>query len=599
MNKKPIERVNFSKIKKTIGLPDLIEVQKDSFKFFLQSELEGAVSMAAPVTNRIEQGLEEVFREIFPIADFNETSVLEYISYSIEPAKYSPRESIDRNTTYAAPLKIRVRLVTYISEEGMTKPVVKAGKESEVYLCDIPLMTERGTFVINGVERVIVSQLHRSPGIFFEDASAGKSVTEKHMYSARIIPYRGSWVDFEFDSKNILYVRIDKKRKIPVTVLLKALGMSEQDILSTYYKTESIHFEENGFSKAFDADKIRNQRFTTDVLDSDGEAILKANYAVTKASIRRMQKAGIKTIRLTAEDLAESYFASNITTAEGEVLVDANSDVTEEKLDLLAASNITDFEILLIDRANADSVIRDILAIDKIKTPEEAQIEIYKKMRPGEPATEDAARTLFQNLFFNEKRYDLSRVGRLKINKRLGLDIPLEVTTLTREDIVETVRVLENIRVGNDRIDDIDHLGHRRVRAAGEQLQNHIRIGLARMEKTVKERMSIHDVEELTPQDLLNAKPLSASIKEFFGGYQLSQFMDQTNPLSEVTHKRRLSALGPGGLNRDRAGFEVRDVHTSHYGRICPIETPEGPNIGLITSLTTYAKINEFGFIET
>ncbi len=586
-----IERVNFSKIKKTIDLPDLIEVQKDSFVTFLQQDI--------PEHKRKIQGLEEVFREIFPIADFNETSVLEYISYNIEPPKYSPRESIDRNTTYAAPLKIRVRLVTYLTEEGADKPVVKAGKESEVYLCDIPMMTDRGTFVINGVERVIVSQLHRSPGIFFEDSSAGKSVTEKHLYSARIIPYRGSWIDFEFDSKNVMYVRIDKKRKIPVTVLLKALGMTDKDILSTYYKTETISILKNGFSKLFDPEKILNQRFSQDIADANGEVIVKANHVVTKAARKRLMKAEIDAISLKPEDLTGLYFADDIATGKGEVLVEANTAVTEEKIDLLSASKIKKFDVLLIEKHTTDSVIRDILAMDKVKTEEEAQIEIYKKIRPGEPATEEAARTLFQNLFFNEKRYDLSRVGRLKINKRLGLNEPLDTTTLTKGDIVETVRVLENIRTGNDHIDDIDHLGHRRVRAAGEQLQNHIRIGLARMEKTVKERMSIHDVEELTPQDLLNAKPLSASIKEFFGGYQLSQFMDQTNPLSEVTHKRRLSALGPGGLNRDRAGFEVRDVHTSHYGRICPIETPEGPNIGLITSLTTYAKINEFGFIET
>ncbi len=591
MKNKFVERVNFSKIRKTIDLPDLIEVQKDSFKSFLQADV--------PADERKLQGLEEVFREIFPIADFNETSVLEYINYTVEEPKYSLREAIDRSTTYATPLKVRVRLVTYAMEEGQEKPTVKTGKEAEVYLCDIPLMTDKGTFIINGVERVIVSQLHRSPGIFFEDTNAGKSVTEKHLYSARIIPYRGSWIDFEFDTKNMLYVRIDKKRKIPVTMLLKALGMTDKDILSTYYNTETIHTKGNMYYKSFDADKILNQRFSQNLEDKEGNVIVKANHVVTKAARKRLQKAGVETIPLAAEDLVSSFFAFDIVSPDGEVLAESNAPITEDSLEMLAANGINDFDILLIDKNSVDSVIRDILAMDKVKTEEEAQIEIYKKIRPGEPATEEAARTLFHNLFFNEKRYDLSRVGRLKINKRLGINVPLNVTTLTKEDIVETVRVLENIRLGNDRIDDIDHLGHRRVRAAGEQLSNHIRIGLARMEKTVKERMSIHEIEDLTPQDLLNAKPLTASIKEFFGGYQLSQFMDQINPLSEVTHKRRLSALGPGGLNRDRAGFEVRDVHTSHYGRICPIETPEGPNIGLITSLTTYAKINEFGFIET
>ena len=586
-----IERVNFSKIKKTIDLPDLVEIQKDSFTHFLQIDV--------PESKRQIQGLEEVFRDIFPITDFNEMSKLEYISYNIEPPKYSPRESIDRNTTYAAPLKVRVRLVTYGTEEGTEKTVVKTGKESEVYLCDIPIMTESGTFVINGVERVIVNQLHRSPGIFFEDLSAGKSVTEKRLYSSRIIPYRGSWIDFEFDSKNILYARIDKKRKVPVTVLLKALGMTGKDILSTYYKTETISILKTDFSKPFDPEKILNQRFSLDIVDADGEAIVRSNHIITKAARKRLVKAGINRIPLKYEDLAGLYFADDISTNQGEVLIEANAEVTEEKIDLLRLSKIKKFEVLLMEKNSSDSVIRDILAMDRIKSEEEALVDIYKKIRPGEPATEEASRTLFHNLFFNEKRYDLSRVGRLKVNKRLGLSESLETTTLTKADIVETIRVLENIRTGSDHVDDIDHLGHRRVRATGEQLQNHIRIGLTRMEKTVKERMSIHDVEGLTPQDLLNAKPLSASIKEFFGGYQLSQFMDQTNPLSEVTHKRRLSALGPGGLNRDRAGFEVRDVHTSHYGRICPIETPEGPNIGLITSLTTYAKINGFGFIET
>lgn len=590
-SKKPIERINFSKIKKIIELPDLIEVQKQSYADFLQQ-------YAAP-EKRSLQGLEEVFKEIFPITDFNETSVLEYVSYTIEEPKYSPRESIDRNTNYAAPLKIKVRLANHDINEETGERITLSATESDVYLCDIPLMTERGTFVINGVERVIVSQLHRSPGIFFEDMTAAKSVIEKHLYSARIIPYRGSWIDFEFDSKNVMYVRIDKKKKIPVTVLLKALGLTDQDILNTYYKTETVRIEGGRFYKLFDREKIAGQKLSLDIADENGEVLVKANHTVTKAARKRLEKSGITRFEVLYDDFKDSFFARDIADSEGEIIAEANAPITEEAVEKLTDAGIESFDILFIDRQNYDSAIRDVLYIDKVKTREEALIEIYKKLRPGEPATEETARAQFENLFFNSKRYDLSKVGRVKINKRLKIDAPLETITLTKEDIVETVRVLEKIRLGVEKIDDIDHLGHRRVRAAGEQLQNHIRIGLARMEKTVKERMSIQDVDDLTPQDLLNAKPLSASIKEFFGSYQLSQFMDQNNPLSEITHKRRLSALGPGGLNRDRAGFEVRDVHTSHYGRICPIETPEGPNIGLITSLTTYAKINEFGFIET
>lgn len=595
--KKPIERINFSKIKKVIDIPDLIEVQKQSYAEFLQQDV--------PEDKRKFQGLEEVFREIFPITDFNDTSVLEYVSYTIEKAKYTPRESIDRNTNYAAPLKVKVRLSTHDVNEETGERITLSATESDVYLCDIPLMTDRGTFVINGVERVIVSQLHRSPGIFFEDLTAGKSVSEKHLYSARIIPYRGSWLDFEFDSKNVMYVRIDKKKKIPVTVLLKALGLTNQDILDTYYQKDKITIEDGRFAREFNKEHvITDHKLTLGIKDpSTGEYIVKPNVSITKGAFKKVIKSGLTSYEIDPKDLIDAYLAEDIIdAANGEIIAESNTAVTEELLEQIVGLGIKEFSILFINRQTSDSAIRDIMAIDKIKTKEEALIEIYKKLRPGEPATDDTAATQFHNLFFNPKRYDLSRVGRLKINKRLKISeetVALDKVILSKEDIVETVRVLNNIRLGIEHIDDIDHLGHRRVRAAGEQLQNHIRIGLARMEKTVKERMSIQDLEDSTPQDLLNAKPLSASIKEFFGSYQLSQFMDQNNPLSEITHKRRLSALGPGGLNRDRAGFEVRDVHTSHYGRICPIETPEGPNIGLITSLTTYAKINEFGFIET
>jgi len=591
IKKIPIVRENFSKIKKVLDLPDLIEVQKKSYSDFLQQQIDPE--------NRVVIGLEEVFREIFPITDFNETSILEYLSYTIEKTKYSPRESIDRNTNYAAPLKIKVRLSNHDIDEETGEKLTLSATESDVYLCDLPLLTDSGTFVINGVERVIVSQLHRSPGIFFEDMSASKSITEKHLYSARIIPYRGSWVDFEFDSKNIMYVRIDKKKKILATVLLKALGLTSQDILNTYYKTETVTIDGDKYYKIFNPETIEGQKLSIDIVNKAGEVLIKANRSVTKTGRKRLEKAGIKRFEITSADLCESYVSADIIDQNGEILVESNSQLTEDIIESLIENRVTNLEILFIDKHSSDTAIRDILTIDKVKTKEEALIEIYKKLRPGEPATEEQATLQFHNLFFNHKRYDLSKVGRLKINKRLKVNVPANIVTLTKEDIVETIRVLEFIRLGAEKIDDIDHLGHRRVRSVGEQLQNHIRVGLSRMEKTVKERMSIQDMQETTPQDLLNAKPLSASIKEFFGSYQLSQFMDQNNPLSEITHKRRLSALGPGGLNRDRAGFEVRDVHSSHYGRICPIETPEGPNIGLITSLTTYAKINEFGFIET
>ncbi len=586
-----IERYSFSKIKKVIDMPDLIEVQKNSYFELLQENVK-------PEDRKVA-GLEQVFREIFPITDFNESSVLEYISYMLDKPKYTAREALDRKTSFSAPLKIKVRLVCYETDEDTGEKSVVSAKESYVYLCDIPLMTERGTFVINGVERVIVNQLHRSPGIFFEDLTANKSVVEKHLYSARIIPYRGSWIDFEFDAKNVLYVRIDKKRKIPVTILLKALGLNDEQILTTYYATEKVTVTDDGMFKDFNEDLVIGRRHMLDIVDADGNVIVKANHKITKASRKRLIKAGVTKIPVTLDDISDTFFAKDVIDEAGEVIVEAGVPVDEEIIDTLAEHSIKEFELLYINKTSSDSSLRDILVADKAKTQEEALMEIYKKLRPGEPATIETAQNLFDNMFFNEKRYDLSKVGRLKINKRLKLDVPLEVTTLTKEDIIETVRTLDRIRQGFDEVDDIDHLGHRRVRAVGEQLQNHIRIGLSRMEKTVRERMSIQEIEDMTPQDLLNAKPLSASIKEFFGSYQLSQFMDQTNPLSEVTHKRRLSALGPGGLNRERAGFEVRDVHTSHYGRLCPIETPEGPNIGLITSLTTYARINEFGFIET
>ncbi|MDR2104333.1 MAG: DNA-directed RNA polymerase subunit beta, partial [Deferribacteraceae bacterium] len=574
-----IERKNFSKIKKTIAPPDLVEIQKDSFKAFLQADVD-----IERGEKRKPFGLEEVFQDIFPIKDFNGESVLEYVDYKLEEPRYSPRESIDRNTTYASALKARVRLVTYSGSEGDENPVINDAKQAEVYLCDIPLMTELGTFVINGVERVVVNQLHRSPGIFFEDTTAGKSIATNHIYSARIIPYRGSWLDFEYDAKNMLYVRIDKKRKISATVLLKALDLTEREIIAYYYKNDAVVKVEDGMYclplPSVETGELEGRTFAAPIYDKDGNILVQANETITKGLFRKIQRAKDagkfeERIIVPSNALEEKFFASDLGQVDGaKPLVEFNTPVTLEKIALLEAEGITSFDVLRIDKVNTDTVVRDMLITDKAKSADEARIEIYKKLRPGEPANVESAYTLFINLFFNEKRYDLSKVGRVKINDSLGLSISEDITVLTRDDLLETIKKLERIRLGKDKVDDIDHLGHRRVKAAGEQLQNHIRIGLARMEKTIKERMSMSDPDNMNVQELLNVKPLSASIKEFFGGYQLSQFMDQTNPLSEVTHKRRLSALGPGGLNRDRAGFEVRDVHTSHYGRICPIETP-------------------------
>ncbi|MDY6821083.1 MAG: DNA-directed RNA polymerase subunit beta, partial [Deferribacterota bacterium] len=523
-----------------------------------------------------------------------------YVDYYIDSPKYTPYEALERNTTYSSALRIRVRLVIYDVDSESGERTIISAKESEVYLCDVPLITERGSFIVNGVERVIVNQLHRSPGIFFEDLSASKNVLERHIYSARIIPYRGSWLDFEFDAKNLMYARIDKRKKIPVTIILKALGLSNKDILHIYYDVETVKINENGeLYKVLELDKILGRRYSVDITDEDGNILVKANRKITKAAKKRLEKSNIKEFRISLEDLLDSFFAEDVITENGEVILEANTPVSDDCIETLKGNNIKEFKVLYIDKLTADSAIRDLLAIDGVENTDEAIMEIYKRQRPGEPATVEIAKNYFDNIFFNEKRYDLSKVGRLKINRRLGLDIPLDVTVLTKDDIIAAVKLFDKIRLGVERVDDIDHLGHRRVKSVGEQFLNHIRIGLVRMEKTIKERMSVQELDELTPQDLLNAKPLNASIKEFFGSYQLSQFMDQTNPLTEITHKRRLSALGPGGLNRERAGFEVRDVHPSHYGRICPIETPEGPNIGLITTITTYAKINDFGFIET
>jgi DNA-directed RNA polymerase subunit beta len=491
-------------------------------------------------------------------------------------------------------------------------------KEQEVYFGEIPLMTANGTFIVNGTERVVVSQLHRSPGIFFDAGKSKTGTSGKTIFSARIIPNRGSWIDFEFDTKDILYVRIDRRRKLPATVLLRALGYSTEELLNYFYQREKFLISDpEALRKETTEELLKIQTASVDVVDADGKMICRTGKKFLKPSIRKMDKAGmlveetrevaggeqtvrVATIPVDKDSIIGRVSAYDIVDMEtGEILVECNEELNEEHVLLLRELEIESIETLYIDNIIVGSFLRDTLLVDKISSTEDAVIEIYRRLRPGDPPTYDAALSHFENLFFNAERYDLSKVGRLKVNHKLGLDLPLEQTTLTREDILRVVQYLIDLKNNKGEVDDIDHLGNRRVRAVGELLENQYRIGLVRMEKAIKERMSLSEIESLMPHDLINAKPVSAVIKEFFGSSQLSQFMDQTNPLSEVTHKRRLSALGPGGLTRERAGFDVRDVHRTHYGRICPIETPEGPNIGLIASLSTYARVNEYGFIET
>lgn len=715
-------RKNFAKIKNIIDIPNLIDIQKNSYRRFLQQE--------TPPESRKNSGLEAVFRSVFPIKDFSESASLEYVSYALSKPKYDVEECHQRGMTFAAPMKVKVRLVIWDSGKETGVRAIKDIKEQEVYFGEIPLMTDNGTFIINGTERVIVSQLHRSPGVFYDHDKGKTHSSGKVLYSARVIPYRGSWLDFEFDHKDILYVRIDRRRKMPATVLLKALGYSTEQLLNYYYKSEEIHIQGETLSKSIDQELLTLQKAAIDVVDpKTGEVIVKSNRKFTKASIKKMVEHGIRTVPVNIDGITGRFASSDIIDpVTGEIVVECNEEISADKFEEIRSRNISNFKVLFIDNLHITSSFRDTLLVDKISTTDEALIEIYRRLRPGDPPTLKSSLALFDNLFFNPERYDLSAVGRLKLNYKLGLKVwpdckvlnapcmfvandinnvvelvklitqddnafstylrtklPTdviksvakldpsqsvsdkleeqlvdEINNLVRDqdffqkdifasmqlseatikltelidqggfdenrraievlrrnrmifedlygdvinkssknDILEIVRYLIDLKNGRGAIDDIDHLGNRRVRAVGELLENQYRIGLVRMERAIKERMSLQEVENLMPHDLINSKPVSAVVKEFFGSSQLSQFMDQTNPLSEVTHKRRLSALGPGGLTRERAGFEVRDVHPTHYGRVCPIETPEGPNIGLIASLSTYARINEHGFVET
>ncbi len=595
----------FGKIREVLEMPNLIEVQKSSYDLFLKSGDGPKPSDDA--------GIQGVFKSVFPIKDFNETSVLEFVKYELEKPKYDVDECQSRDMTYAAPLKVTLRLIVFDIDEDTGAKSVKDIKEQDVYMGDMPLMTQNGTFVVNGTERVIVSQMHRSPGVFFDHDKGKTHSSGKLLFACRIIPYRGSWLDFEFDAKDLVFARIDRRRKLPVTTLLYALGMDQEGIMDAYYRTVMYsHIKNKGWVTKFFPERMRGTRPTYDIVDAaTGEVICKAGDKMTPRMANELIKTGNVTELLVPYDqIVGRYVAKDIINEEtGEIWVEAGDELTMEydrdggvkggTLKVLLDQGITEIPVLDIDNINVGPYIRNTMAADKNMGRDTALMDIYRVMRPGEPPTVEAASQLFDTLFFDSERYDLSAVGRVKMNMRLDLGRPDTQRTLDRADIIACIKALTELRDGKGEIDDIDHLGNRRVRSVGELMENQYRVGLLRMERAIKERMSSVEIDTIMPQDLINAKPAAAAVREFFGSSQLSQFMDQTNPLSEVTHKRRLSALGPGGLTRERAGFEVRDVHPTHYGRMCPIETPEGQNIGLINSLATFARVNKYGFIET
>ncbi|MDI6802014.1 MAG: DNA-directed RNA polymerase subunit beta [Thermodesulfovibrionales bacterium] len=585
------ERLDFGKVPPVLEVPYLVEFQRRSFDKFLQKDI--------PAAKRLDEGLHAALNSVFPISDYNDTSSIEFISYAVGDPKITPRECLLKGLTYAAPLKIKVRLNIWEKDER-GKKTLKESREQEVYIGEIPVMTDTGSFIINGTERVIVSQLHRSPGVYFSPDKGKTHASGRLLYTARVIPVRGSWLDFEFDSKDILYVRIDRRRKLPATIVLKALGYSNEDLLKTFYPVEEIRIKNKEHYTRPVSDVLAGLRTKYNIVSPDNkEMIAKEGSKITKLALKKMEAAGIKEILISkSEIIGKITLKDIIDPATGEIILDGNKEISEELFYKILSLKIDRLHLLFIDNVNYLPSFRETLLTDKVSSQEDALKEIYKKLRPGEPTTAGASRELFSGLFFDPKRYNLSSVGRLKINEKLGLSIPLDSKVLTDSDIVEIVRYLLNLRTGKGEVDDIDHLGNRRIRGIGELFENQFRIGLVRMERAVKEKMTLTELDTAMPHDLINAKPVMAAVKEFFGSSQLSQFMDQTNPLSEITHKRRLSALGPGGLTRERASFEVRDVHPTHYGRICPVETPEGPNIGLITSLASYAKINDFGFIE-
>ena len=585
-------RKSFGSIREVTQMPNLIEVQKTSYdQFLLMDEPEGG---------RGDTGLQAVFKSVFPIKDFSDTASLEFVRYEFSQPKFDTEECRQRDMTFAAPLRVTLRLIVFEIDEDTGARSVKDIKEQEVYMGDLPLMTANGTFVINGTERVIVSQMHRSPGVFFDHDKGKSHSSGKLLFAARIIPYRGSWLDLEFDAKDIVFARIDRRRKIPVTSLLKALGLDAEEILTTYYNTLSFERTKGGWKRPFDPEKMKGSKPSADLVDAKSGKVV--HEAGKKLSVRAARKIAetVSHLLVADTDLYGAYIARDLMSMEtGEIFAEAGDEIDADLLEKLTEKGFDELPVLDVDHTSIGAYIRNTLAVDKNESREDALFDIYRVMRPGEPPTIETAEAMFNSLFFDSDRYDLSAVGRAKMNMRLDLDAEDTVRILRKEDIVEVVRTLVNLRDGIGEIDDIDNLGNRRVRSVGELMENQYRVGLLRMERAIKERMSSIEIDTVMPQDLINAKPAAAAVREFFGSSQLSQFMDQTNPLSEITHKRRLSALGPGGLTRERAGFEVRDVHTTHYGRICPIETPEGPNIGLINSLATFARVNKYGFIET
>ena len=582
----------FGHIREVAQMPNLIEVQKASYDQFLLVD--------EPKGGRPDEGLQSVFKSVFPISDFSQTALLEFVKYEFEQPKYDVDECRQRGMTFSAPLKVTLRLIVFDVDPDTQAKSVKDIKEQDVYMGDMPFMTSNGTFVVNGTERVIVSQMHRSPGVFFDHDKGKTHSSGKLLFAARIIPYRGSWLDIEFDAKDIVYARIDRRRKIPVTSLLFSLGMDGEEILSTFYKSVAYTKVKDGWRMPYDAERMRGVKTTVDLVDADtGEVVVESGKKLTVRGARQLAEKGLKFLKQQDEDLYGQYIAEDLyDPSTGEIFAEAGDEITAKSLVALLEAGFEELPILDIDHINIGPYIRNTLAVDKNSAREEALFDIYRVMRPGEPPTIDSAEAMFHSLFFDSERYDLSAVGRVKMNMRLDLDAPDTTRILRKDDILAVVRALVDLRDGRGEIDDIDHLGNRRVRSVGELMENQYRLGLLRMERAIKERMSSVDIDTVMPQDLINAKPAAAAVREFFGSSQLSQFMDQTNPLSEITHKRRLSALGPGGLTRERAGFEVRDVHPTHYGRICPIETPEGPNIGLINSLATFARVNKYGFIE-
>ncbi|NIB44587.1 DNA-directed RNA polymerase subunit beta [Pseudomaricurvus alkylphenolicus] len=582
-------RKDFGKLPHVMDVPFLLAIQLDSYRKFTQGDMSPEA--------RLDVGLHAAFKSVFPIVSYSGSAALEYVSYVLGKPAFDVTECQSRGITYAVPLRVKVRLIIYDKESA--NKTIKDIKEQEVYMGEIPLMTDNGTFVINGTERVIVSQLHRSPGVFFDHDKGKTHSSGKLLYSARVIPYRGSWLDFEFDPKDLVYVRIDRRRKLPASILLRALGYTSEQMLEMFFETSSFSVKDGVYSLELVPSRLRGDVATFDIKDADGSVIVEEGRRITARHIRQLEKAGVTELEVPRDYLMGRSLARDLVdTNSGELLFECNTEITEEILEKVDEIGLTSLETLYTNELDCGPFVSDTLRIDPTRSELEALVEIYRMMRPGEPPTKESAEALFQNLFFTQERYDLSAVGRMKFNRRLQRDEDTGEGTLSNEDIVDVLRTLVDIRNGKGVVDDIDHLGNRRVRSVGEMAENQFRVGLVRVERAVKERLSMAESEGLMPQDLINAKPVAAAVKEFFGSSQLSQFMDQNNPLSEVTHKRRVSALGPGGLTRERAGFEVRDVHPTHYGRVCPIETPEGPNIGLINSLATYSRTNNYGFLE-